>query len=347
MAGAGSRSLTQPLGTIRDLLRQRPFIPHRWVKSGHLQTLVGSQQRRKFDWGWTASRTVDTTLEDGSRIEAEWVEIDPSRPTLVLVHGMSGSSRSAYMLGMSHKIYRKGWNSLLLNLYDRRNGGGVPKIFHAGRSADLWKTVRMFQESLGFKSAALVGVSLGGNLVLKLLGELGSAAPDWLLGGAVISPLVDLTRSWPLMEQPSNWIYQRYYVRRLKKLMQAAPGIENAPIDLGRLVSLKTVRQFDEVVTAPLGGYADAFDYYRAAGAAPLLPRITLPTLILHALDDPFLPSAPLEPARENPSIHLELTRHGGHVAYIEDRCHPPDFDRSWAENRVIDFIALLGTRPR
>ncbi|MEJ2082861.1 MAG: alpha/beta hydrolase fold domain-containing protein [Acidobacteriota bacterium] len=324
---------------VRTLLERRPFRCHRWLRSGHGQTIIGSQQRRRFEWGWSSSVSERILLPDGVAVDALWVEVDRSAPTLVAVHGMSGSNRSLYMLGLSHKAYLRGWNSLLLDLYDRSESR---RIFHAGCSSEVRAIIEAFRSSKDLADILIAGVSMGGNIVLKLAGEAGARPPAWLRGVGVISPLVDLTASWHLMDRRSNWLYRHYYVRRLKKLTQRNLVHLRDEIDVERLRRVRSIRQFDEVVTVPLAGFADVSDYYRRASAAPWLEQIATPALAIHASDDPFLPAEPLlrkELARHQ-ALCVALTDHGGHVAFIEDRC--VDLDRSWAENRLIEFFALL-----
>ena len=324
---------------MRALIRQHPYRCHRWLRSGHLQTIVGSRQRRRFDWGWTDAETVRIPLSGGSRIDALWVEIDRRSPTLVAVHGMSGSNRSAYMLGLSHKAHRRGWNSLLLDLYDRSES---PRIFHAGSSADVFSAIDAFRSERALGDVLLAGVSMGGNLVLKLVGEMADRVPDWLRGAGVVSPLVDLMASWHLMDLPSNRIYRKYYVRRLKALAASHLLRRRPEIDPVRLRRVRSIRQFDEAVTVPVAGFSDVFDYYRRASAVNALDRIVVPTVAIHSRDDPFLPAEPLlrSGLGDHPALSVVLTERGGHVAFIEDRC--VDLDRSWAENRLIEFFSCL-----
>lgn len=325
---------------MRGCFRQHPFRPHPLLPNGHLQTLAASQMKRRFPWGWRDSRPELFELSDGARIQGRLVWQSDEAPTLLLVHGMAGSSRSAYMLGLSHKAYRRGWNALLLDLYNRNPDLPWPRIFHAGCSGEIGEVIHQFCVRHPVSSLFLVGVSMGGNLVLKLLGEWGEQAPSQVVAAGVISPLCDLMESWPLMEKPSNWIYRRYFVRRLVAL--TGNGSTGSFLDRDKLRRVRTIREFDELVTAPLSGFRDAFDYYRKASAAPLLERIQRPTLVIHSRDDPFLPWAPLvgDKVRANPWMMVHLTAKGGHVGHIE--ANPGlDWDRRWAENRMMEFLGL------
>ncbi|MFQ5738986.1 MAG: YheT family hydrolase [Acidobacteriota bacterium] len=320
-------------------LRQRPFRPHRLLRNGHLQTVVASKIRRRFEWGWRRSQVEYVDLGDGTRVRTVCVFHPEAGPTLIAVHGMAGSSDSNYMRGISHKAFRSGWNAVLLNLYNTNDQLKTPRIFHAGSSPELGELVLRLIHKLHIQELFLAGVSMGGNLILKLLGEWGCHYPRCLRSVGVISPLVDLTRSWQILEKPSNTLYRVHFVRSLKGLVRRRAAFLSPFVDLPALMRIATVREFDELFTAPLGGFRNAFDYYRQASAAPRMKAIRVPTLCLHSKDDPLLPWQPLTDPEvlSNRKILTSLTEKGGHVAFIERERQ--DIDRSWAENRTIDFF--------
>jgi predicted alpha/beta-fold hydrolase len=329
-------------GKTSQCLERRPFRPHPALWNGHLQTIVASQQRRKFKWGWKACVTKAIRLSDGAVVRAEVVFNDESSPTLVAVHGMGGSSESMYMLGLSHKAYREGWNSVRLSLYNLNPRVERPKVFHAGCSGDLGEISGHLFKQFGFDRCFYVGVSLGGNILLKLLGEWGDDYPPQFLAAATISPLVDLTASWKILDSKSNFLYRLYYVSRLRRLALRRADALASYVDIEKLKNVRTIREFDETFTVPLSGYRDVFEYYREASAASGLGQIRVPTLAIHSRDDPLLPWRPLaSPAAEqNPHLMLALSERGGHAAFVEGVRQ--DIDRSWAENRVFDFFRLL-----
>lgn len=322
-------------------LKEKPFHPHPALWNGHLQTIVGSQQRRSFGWGWKTCLRETVTLNNGAVVRADAVFTEQAAPTLVAVHGMGGSSESMYMLGLSHKAFLKGWNSVRLSLYNLNRNLEPPKVFDAGCSADLDEIVRQLLGKFGLGRCLLVGVSMGGNILLKLLGEWESDYPSQVVAAATISPLVNLSESWRILESRSNRLYRWYYVRRLRRLALSRAELLEAHIDLVRLEKVRTIRDFDEALTVPLGGYQDVAEYYDKASAASGLRRIRVPTLIIHSKDDPLLPWQPLagESVRHNQHLIVVLTDCGGHAAFIEAK--GADIDRSWAENRVIDFFSL------
>jgi predicted alpha/beta-fold hydrolase len=337
----------QILSEAANHLQEHPFRSHSWLWSGGLQTIVGSRQRREFPWGWKECEKNLLTLADGSRVRVEFLLSEPEAPTLVAIHGMSGSSRSLYMQAFSHKAFHNGWNFLLLNLYDVRTEPANLKIFHAGCSREVQEILELFARVHPLRELFLVGISMGGNILLRLLGELGSEGPQKIRAAAAISPLVDLMASWPVLDKPSNFLYRRYYLRRLKALLRRKAVVLKRFVDLSELQRVRTILDFDELVTAPLAGFKNAFHYYREASSWSWLGSIQVPTLLIHSKDDPLLPWEPLTRGEgsEDSSIHVHLTDRGGHVAYIADN-KEADIDRSWAENRVVDFFRLVERRP-
>jgi hypothetical protein len=188
----------------------------------------------------------------------------------------------------------------------------------------------------------LVGFSLGGNLVLKLAGEYGDQPPKEIIGLCAVSPSIDLSASADLIVKRSNWIYEQDFVRRLKRRIRTNHKLYPELYDLSGLDETRTIREFDDRFTARAHGFANADDYYYRASSLRLIDRIHIPTLIIHAEDDPFIPFAPLlDPAVvNNPYILVLAPQHGGHVAFLADD-RKTDVDRFWAENRVIEFCKL------
>jgi len=319
-------------------LRENPFVPHPLLRNGHFQSVVGSQQRRQFPWGWQHCQEEFLKLKDGSEVKNKFLVDDGRRPTLIVIHGMSGSSESGYMLALSHKAYNQGWNFLLPSLYNVEAAPDRPKIFHAGCSDRTAEIIDICTRRHGLEVIVLAGVSMGGNILLKLLGEWGADCPGAVRAAAAISPLVDLVRSWKVLDKPSNSLYRWYYLRRLRRLSE----VNSRFLDLERLARVKTIREFDQLVTAPLSGFSSAFDYYRKVSAVSLLPQINLPTLVIHSKDDPLLPWEPLAGSEiaDHATLLVHLTASGGHVAFIA-KDKQKDIDRSWAENRLIDFLSL------
>ncbi|MBI4468266.1 MAG: alpha/beta fold hydrolase [Acidobacteria bacterium] len=293
-----------------------------------------------------ASSRSHFTLADGSQLAADidWQSGRDSAPTVILVHGLEGSSRrSRYMIWTASKFFAAGYNTVRLNLRNCDDTEMLtPTLYHAGQSEDIGEVVTTLIRR-GLSRIALVGFSMGGNLVLKLAGEWGTAAPPEVMGVATISPLADLTVSWGLLNRPENWLYRWQFVRSLKRRMRRKAGFFPGQFDLSDLHRVRSVHDFDCFYQARYNGFADVYDYYRRASAAPLLGRIGLPTQIIHAADDPILPVEPFQrsEAVSNPWIARLLPTHGGHVGFFS-RFGETGLDHFWAENRVLEFFQKL-----
>ena len=269
-----------------------------------------------------------------------WQRARTDAPTLVVLHGLEGSSDAHYMMGVADKAWARGFNVVRLN---QRNCGGTEHLcatlYHSGLSADVDAVVSTLAQE-GHRALVVAGYSLGGNLALKLAGEHGAAPPSRLRGVVAVSPVMDLPRCVDALEQPSNLIYQWNFVRNLKARMRrkiaAFPG-RFSPEPLQRI---RTVRDFDEAYTAPFFGFRDAADYYYRAASLRVVDRITVPTLILSAKDDPFVPAQSFadKTLTQNPAITVRISPHGGHGAFVSARngIH----DGYWAEWAIVEFLA-------
>lgn len=333
------------LAQVARAFEAKPFIPHRIFKNGHAQTLAAYAWPRAFRY--YSETDEERFFEVDPRVKVlahcRWQVNPAAHPTIVIWHGIEGSTASNYMLAIAEKGFKAGLNIVRVNL---RNCGGTehltPTLYHGGLSEDLRAVVKELIERDKLSTLLLVGYSLGGNLVLKLAGEYGDDPPPEILGVCAVSPSVDLTASAELILKRSNWIYQQDFVRRLKKRIRTKNKLYPELYDISGLEKIRTVRAFDERFTAPSHGFADASDYYYRSSSLRVADRIRIPTLIIHAEDDPFIPFAPLrDPGfSSNPSILLIHPEFGGHVAFLSDRPEDNE-DRFWAENRVLEFCKL------
>jgi uncharacterized protein len=332
----------------------KPFRAHRIFNSGHAQTIAAYLWPRRFRFASERDQERLFDVAPGVKVLAycRWQASASDHPTIVVWHGVEGSTSSNYMQAMAEKGFQAGFNVVRVNF---RNCGGTEHltstIYHGGLSSDLSAVVKQLLEQDRLPGIFLVGFSLGGNLVLKLAGEYGDNAPSEILGICAVSPSVDLTASADLIMKRSNWIYQQDFVRRLKKRIRTNHKLYPELYDISGLRGVSTLRSFDDRFTSVAHGFTDAADYYYRSSSTRVIDRIRIPTLIIHAEDDPFIPFAPLRnPAiANNPYILLLAPEQGGHVAFIsEDR--KDDEDRFWAENRVVEFCKLanseLGHRP-
>jgi len=323
------------------------FRPHPAARGGHLQTFAGALWRRnlRLDAAGSESRLVDVDAESKVLLRCSWHEDRRSHPTAVVVHGLEGSDASCYVLGTADKLYAAGWNAVRMNI---RSCGDTehlgPTLYHSGMSADVVAVLRHLIDGERLETVALVGFSLGGNMVVKTAGELGPEAPPELLGVAVVSPALDLAAAADRLEQPANRFYQWRFVRSLGQRMRRKGRLFPGHYDLGRLRGMRTVRDYDNRYIAPIFGFRDAEDYYERASAIPHVGGVSVPTLLLHADDDPFVPltDRARRAAGANPRVRTVTTAHGGHVGFVAAAPKSPAEDRHWAENRVVEFLKVL-----
>jgi predicted alpha/beta-fold hydrolase len=290
--------------------------------------------------------------EPGTQVRGEchWQERPRAHPTLVLLHGLEGSSDSGYMLGTAEKAGVAGFNVVRLN---QRNCGGTelltPTLYHSGLSGDIRAVARELAERDGLQEIFAAGFSMGGNLVLKMAGEFGDAAPKELRGVVAVAPAFDLAACADALAEPRNFLYEIHFVRRLKRRMRAKARLfpERYAALNGGMRGIRTVRDFDDAITARFCGFEGAGDYYARSSAVRLVAAIRKPTLILTAQDDPFVPYATFARAAlgENPNITLVAPRQGGHCAFIS---RERGAERFWSEARIVEFCAgrssLLGS---
>ncbi|MGH9740478.1 MAG: YheT family hydrolase [Candidatus Acidiferrales bacterium] len=321
----------------------KEFEPHPLLRNAHLMTIAGAFWRRKFpQLPEGEARLFNIEAGTQMRGDCHWQKNPREHATLILVHGLEGSSDSGYILGTAEKAFAAGFNVVRLN---QRNCGGTeqltPDLYHSGRSNDIRAVVEELIERDHLPEMLAAGFSMGGNLVLKMAGEYGGVAPEQLRGFVGVAPSFVLAACADALEEPRNFIYQRYFVRRLKRRMRRKAELFQeqyaARVGNGMLRSIGSVREFDELITAPCSGFAGADDYYARASAINVLGAVARPTLILTAKDDPFVPYTTFErrEVRENPNIQLVAPRHGGHCSFIAREAGE---ERFWCEARIVEF---------
>ncbi len=323
----------------------KPFQPHRIFRDGHSQTIAAYLWPRRFRFASKRDQERLFEVAPGVKVLAHcrWQSDAKACPTIIAWHGIEGSTSSNYMQATAEKGFRAGFNVIRVNF---RNCGGTEHltstIYHGGLSADLRAVVKELLEKDRISRMFLIGFSLGGNLVLKLAGEYGNHAPKEILGVCAVSPSVDLSTSADLIMKRSNWIYHQDFVRRLKKRIRTNHKLYPELYDISGLGQARTIKEFDDRFTARAHGFANADDYYSRSSSLKVVDQIRIPTLIIHAEDDPFIPFAPLHDpvVADNPYILLVGPKQGGHVAFISAERENGD-DRFWAENRVIEFCKL------
>lgn len=325
-----------------------PFVPRRFLRNAHLQTITGNFLPRTDRLPAAAAELVEIPGTRLSEIPARvlcqchWqpAEVRSGRPTAILLHGLEGSSDSQYIVGNANKLWRAGANVIRMNM---RNCGGTeqlsPTLYHSGLSGDVEAVMNFFLAQESLQSIALIGYSMGGNLVLKLAGELGREAPAQLRSVAGVSPAIDLGPSAAALHRPQNRLYERRFLRALLKRFRRKVCLFPKVYDPNRAEGIHSLRDFDDRITALYSGFTSAEDYYYRAAAARVVSRIAVPTLIIHAEDDPFVTITPgtIAEIRANPNITLVQSQHGGHCAFLDSRT--AEHDGYWAEAMLLRFI--------
>lgn len=339
-----------------------PFHPRRWMANGHTQTIAGNLLPRPHALPAPTPQLVEVAPARGLQIasqvlcECHWqpATVRRSRPTVLLVHGLEGSSRSQYVIGNSTKLWAAGCNVIRMNM---RNCGGTEKLthtlYHSGMSGDVGAVMHHFLEAEQLEHFALIGYSMGGNLVLKLAGELGDEAPPQLGSVVGVSPVMDLDVSADALHEPANRLYERRFLRALLKRFRRKAFLFPRAFDPQRSEGIRSIRDFDDRITALYSGFRGADDYYFRAAAARVLDRIRLPTLLVHACDDPFIRLTAETRAKvvANPAITLLEAEHGGHCAFLAAPEPANGNDGYWAEHTALRFVlehtAVPATAPR
>ena len=315
------------------------FVPRRFLRGGHVQTLASFFLPRHFSQAPAEERCIE--VEPGVRIlcHCHWQAQRQKALTIILVHGLEGSSESEYMLGIAAKGLASGMNVVRMN---QRNCGGTdafsPTLYHSGRSHDIAAIAQHLVNEEKLSRFALAGFSMGGNLVLKLAGEWGNQGPAQFCAVAAVCPAMDLGPSADALHLRSNRLYELYFVWKLRRRLASKARLFPNTFDTDRLRGVATLRGFDEKITAFYSGFAGADDYYARASASNVVDRIAVPTLILHAANDPFIRILPetRQKIRGNPNITFVECEDGGHCAFLAER---DGNDGYWAENRIVQFL--------
>jgi uncharacterized protein len=309
-----------------------------------VQTIASFLLPRKIYLPSPEERLVE--VESGIKVRCwcYWQGKDRAQPlTLIVVHGLEGSSDSQYMHGIARNGLAAGMNVVLMN---QRNCGGMdhcaPTLYNSSLSGDVAAVVRNILENDGVSRFALIGFSMGGNLVLKLAGEWGNEGPPQFRAVAAVCPAIDLAASADALHEPANRIYEYYFLMQLFQRLRRKARFFPDKFDLSRLRGISTLRQFDDRITAHYCGFTGADGYYARATAANVIDRIAVPTLIIHAKNDPFIRMQPetLRLIAANPNITYIETADGGHCAFLGERNGDPLDDGRWAEREVVEFVA-------
>ncbi|WP_263384954.1 YheT family hydrolase [Granulicella arctica] len=325
-----------------------PFYPRRYLSNGHLQTIIGNYLHRIDALPPPLSELVEVSPATQDQIASQvlchchWQPDAATKPAAIIVHGLEGSSNSQYVVGNANKLWRAGCSIIRMNM---RNCGGTeqlsPTLYHSGLSGDVRAVMDYFLATRHLQSVSLIGYSMGGNLVLKLAGELGTEAPPQLHSVIGVSPAVDLGPSADALHRPFNRLYEWKFLRALLKRFRRKAALFPRAYDVKRADYIHSLRQFDDEITAIYSGFSGADDYYFRAAAGRVLDQIAVPTLILHAADDPFVYITPESRSliAANPSITYVEPAHGGHCAFLASADPSKNDDGYWAESTLLRFL--------
>lgn len=298
-------------------VRVSGFRPYPLLRNAHLQTVLPALFRPQpvVDWRIERRETPDGDFVDVASAGSQ----DPRAPCALLVHGLGGGFRSKYLCGLTQRLIARGWRVVALQL---RGGGETPNrlacSYHHGDTRDLRWLWGELHQAAPLSPLAVVGWSLGGNVVLKALAEEGASAP--VAQGVAVSVPFALEPCAERLQQGVSRVYQRELLRGLRPLVARKLGQGGLPeaVDGPRALAAANFFEFDDAFTAPLNGFVNARDYYARAACGQYLRQIGVPTLIMHAMDDPFMSPEIVPRASDlSPTVELELSRHGGHVGFV------------------------------
>ena len=322
-------------------MRTKNFRPKGLLKNRHIQTLYATFFRKPLLKKIELERF---TLSDGDFVESVWNGKAPNdtRPIVVIFHGLAGSIHSPYIQGLMHELEKRGFASVVMHFrgcYKEENLH--PRAYHSGDTRDAKEWIEYLQKKYPKSRLHTVGFSLGGNMMLKLLGEWGKKSP--ISSAVSISAPMQLNISADTIEKGFARNYQEYLLKPLratliKKYQKFDMGKEIG-IDISTVAKIKTIREFDERYTSVIHGFKDANEYYQKCSAKQFLKDISTPTLIIHALDDPFMTPEILPNQDElSSAVELEILENGGHVGFVNGSIFRPTY---WLDRRISTYIRL------
>jgi predicted alpha/beta-fold hydrolase len=315
------------------------FEPHALLRNGHAMTIAAAFVPRRFTLPTAEQRLFQVDAFSRLLAHCHWQEGKRRDvPVMVIVHGLEGSADSNYVRGIAEKAFHRGFHVARMN---QRNCGGsealTPTLYNSGMSGDYRAVLEELANGDGFEQIFFTGYSMGGNLVTKMAGEFGDAELRALRGVCAVCPALDLSACADALERRDNYLYQRHFVSGLMARYARKAKLFPDRYSRNGFGRIRTVREFDDAITAPCFGYRDAEEYYEAAGAKKVVGQVRVPMLLITAEDDPFVPYVSFLAARveQNASIRFLAPPHGGHCAFIS---HKSGAERFWAEQRIVEF---------
>ncbi|MBI9072519.1 MAG: alpha/beta fold hydrolase [Melioribacteraceae bacterium] len=302
-----------------------------FLKSGHVQTIYSSMFR-KIDIPNYVRERIETVEEDF--LDLDWSKIGSGK-LVIISHGLEGNTNRPYVTGMVRELNNSGFDVLAWNF--RSCSGEINKVlrfYHSGSSDDLETVIEHVNKDYNYNTISLVGFSMGGNVTLKYLGE---NIRNKISNAVVISVPCDLKSSSEELSRKRNWIYMKRFLLKLKKKLLAKKELYPNKISLEGFNKIKNFKTYDDIYTAPIHGFKNAEDYWAKCSSINLISDIQIPTLIINALDDPFLSGScyPFNETEESEAVFLETPKHGGHVGFV-------DFNNAgsfWSERRAVEFL--------
>ena len=320
-----------------------PFVPRAGFGNGHVMTFAAWQRLRQYPGLPAAEPRFFKTAEDTTVLaHVFWQRDRTAAPTMLALHGLEGSVESHYMRGLAREAWAIGWNAVLLN---QRNCGGTehltPTLYHSGLTDDPFDVISQLNAE-GLRAFGVVGYSLGGNLALRMAGEMATMPERASLpirAVAAVSPTMDLELCVRAIERPVNFLYQWHFMKNLRARMRRKAAMWPGEYNLSPLGRLRTIRQFDDAYTAPRAGFGTAENYYHQVSAMRLIDRVTVPTLIIGSEDDPFEPSAQFRrpEVTGNQNVRVLLSPSGGHCGFMSA-------DGYYAETTALKFLSAFMT---
>ena len=312
-----------------------PFL----MSNGHMQTVLPSFIRSLSSSFFRRER-MET--DDDDFLDLDWAETG-SDSIAILSHGLEGNSRRPYMIGMAAVLNRSGWDALAWNY---RGCSGEPnrqlRMYHSGAIDDLDRVVSRILRKGMYRTVALIGFSLGGNLTLLYLGTKGPSLDERVRKAVVFSAPCDLRSSAEALARPANFLYMRQFLQSFHSKIRAKMALWPDEINDYHFDRMKNFKDFDDRYTAPLHGFENAEDYWQKCSSSAVIHRITTPTLIVNALNDPFLENGcyPRAQAMNNEHVFLETPASGGHVGFMQFRSN----GTYWSELRAVEFLGAVKT---
>jgi len=316
-----------------------PYRPSWWLPGGHLQTLGGKYLRRPGRFPLKRER-IDTPDQDFLDLDFG-PDPNPDAPLVLLLHGLEGFTHRPYMIQAAHALSAQGMATVGLNFRSCSGEPNLqPRMYHSGGTEDVVHVLKYLKRRWPRRPLGAVGFSLGGNVLLKLMGEREDGGTGLLQGAVGISVPYDLSAGAVYMKRGiMGWFYTRYFVKSLMEKVRAKEGILNKVLDLKKVYASQDLIEFDDYATGPLHGFKDAADYYRKSSSGQFLGNIQVPTLLFHAQNDPFLPprAIPHEAVAKNPALFPAFARRGGHVGFLGGSI--PGLPTFWTEDEGTRFL--------